>query len=219
MSVDIKAELMGLTPRSLACERAVEQPAPGVEESWFRRTLLTIGGFYSRESRLIRGAKVLYNDIVEQATNKDFYKAFGLEYRFATTYSLLCLHVWLALVRLRAEGKDGKDLAQMMYDNFQEDVEIRVRGEGVKVRVGKWLTDLEKNFYGSSLAYDKALKGEGELSEAIFRNVYGMEDGRRKQAEAMARYVQRELACFAMTDSDAVMSGKVKFSTEFLDGN
>ena len=59
--------------------------------------------------------------------------AFGLEYRFATTYSMLCLHVWLALVRLRAEGKDGKDLAQMMYDNFQEDVEIRVRAEGVKV--------------------------------------------------------------------------------------
>lgn len=27
--------------------------------------------------------------------------------------------------------------------------------EGVQVRVGKWLTDLEKNFYGSSLAYDK----------------------------------------------------------------
>ena len=65
---------MGLTPRSLAYERATEQPAPGVEESWLRRTLLTIGGFYSRESRLIRGAKVLYNDITEQATNKDFYK-------------------------------------------------------------------------------------------------------------------------------------------------
>ena len=64
---------MGLNPRSLAYERAVEQPAPGTEESWIRKTLLTIGGFYSRESRLIRGAKVLYNDIVEQATNKDFY--------------------------------------------------------------------------------------------------------------------------------------------------
>jgi hypothetical protein len=25
----------------------------------------------------------------------------------------------------------------------------------VQVRLGKWLTDLEKNFYGSSLAYDK----------------------------------------------------------------
>ncbi len=59
--------------------------------------------------------------------------AFGLEHKFATTYSLLCLHVWLTLVRLRVEGKDGKDLAQIMYDNFQEDVEIRVRAEGVKV--------------------------------------------------------------------------------------
>ena len=59
--------------------------------------------------------------------------AFGLEYRFATTYSLLCLHVWLALVRLRVEAKDGRDLAQMMYDNFQEDVEIRVLAEAVKV--------------------------------------------------------------------------------------
>ena len=73
--------------------------------------------------------------------------AFGLEYRFATTYSLLCLHVWLALVRLRVEAKDGKDLAQMMYDNFQEDVEVRVRAEGVKVSasllaVERFLTEL-----------------------------------------------------------------------------
>ena len=53
--------------------------------------------------------------------------------RFAPTYALLCLHVWLALVRLRAEGRDGRDMAQMMYEDFQEDVERRVRAEGVKV--------------------------------------------------------------------------------------
>lgn len=46
-----------------------------------------------------------------------------------------------------------------------------------------------------------------------------MDSEKRKQAEAMARYVQRELACLAMTDTDAVMSGKVKFSTDFLDSN
>lgn len=59
----------------------------------------------------------------------------GLELRFAPTYSLLCLHVWLALVRLRAEGADGRDMAQMMYEDFQEDVERRVRAEGVKARL------------------------------------------------------------------------------------
>ncbi len=61
--------------------------------------------------------------------------ALGLEKRFANSHAMLCLHVWLALVRLRAEGRDGKDLAQMVYEDFQEDVERRVHAEGVKVRV------------------------------------------------------------------------------------
>ena len=88
-----------------------------------------------------------------------------------------------------------------------------------------WLTDISCTIVrrgqrpGVSLPAAQALKGEGELSEAILRNVYGMDSGRRKQSEAMARYVQRELACLAMTDTEAVMSGKVKFSTDFLDSN
>lgn len=46
---------------------------------------------------------------------------------------MLCLHMWMLLVRLRAEGKDGKALAQMVYEAFQDNVEARVRAEGVKV--------------------------------------------------------------------------------------
>lgn len=46
---------------------------------------------------------------------------------------MLCLHMWMLLVRLRSEGKDGKALAQMVYELFQENVEARVRAEGVKV--------------------------------------------------------------------------------------
>ena len=59
--------------------------------------------------------------------------ALGLPDRFAATYSLLCLHVWLLLVRLRREGDDGRELAQILYEAFQDDVEIRVHAEGVKV--------------------------------------------------------------------------------------
>ena len=59
--------------------------------------------------------------------------ALGLPDRFVATYSLLCLHVWLLLVRLRREGDDGRELAQILYEAFQDDVEIRVHAEGVKV--------------------------------------------------------------------------------------
>lgn len=44
--------------------------------------------------------------------------------------------MWMLLVRLRSEGKDGKALAQMVYETFQDNVEARVRAEGVKVSSG-----------------------------------------------------------------------------------
>lgn len=52
---------------------------------------------------------------------------------FQHQHAVLSLHVWLLLVRLRAEGKDGRKLAQMLYDNFQDDVENKARKAGVKV--------------------------------------------------------------------------------------
>jgi hypothetical protein len=87
----------------------------------------------------------------------------GLPADFQPLHSSLCLHIWLLLVRLRAEGKPGKQLAQMLYDDFQTDVEERARAAGVRVRLSKQLTELEKQFYGSSMAYDKALAGEEAL--------------------------------------------------------
>ena len=42
---------------------------------------------------------------------------------------------------------------------------------GVQVRVGKWLTDLEKNFYGSSLAYDNVRSSSYQAVMVLARNV------------------------------------------------
>ena len=42
---------------------------------------------------------------------------------------------------------------------------------GVQVRVGKWLTDLEKNFYGSSLAYDKVRSFSSSSSDGFCMSV------------------------------------------------
>jgi hypothetical protein len=39
----------------------------------------------------------------------------GIPPEFQQQHSSLCLHIWLLLVRLRAEGKDGKSLAQVRW--------------------------------------------------------------------------------------------------------
>ncbi len=39
--------------------------------------------------------------------------AVGIPSEFQQVHSSLCLHIWMLLVRLRPEGKDGKQLAQV----------------------------------------------------------------------------------------------------------
>ena len=128
---------------------------------------------------------------------------------FRASFSLASLHLWLTLVRLRAEGDAGKLLGQELYDHFWEEMEARVRGEGVVVRLSKWMKELESAFYGSCTAYDAALAPgapEGALAGALRRNVL-MEHGGGAESAALARYVRHQLACLAVTDSSAIMSG------------
>jgi len=215
-STEFKNRLLNAPPASLASGRVIAEPYSGVEQNFFTKALLKLGGFYSKESRNLRGAKAWYNCVSEQIEDPRLYKAFGLQENFAQKYSMLCIHMWLLLVRLRSEGKSGKELAQLIHENFQEDVEFRVRAAGVKVRISKHLMDLEQMFFGGCLAYDKAVAGEEELSKAVLRNVYAGVPEKRKDAELLARYITRELACLALTPSEDVMNGSVDFSKRFL---
>ena len=60
-----------------------------------------------------------------------FLTAFVLEKNFRTTHAMLVLHVWMCLVRLRSEDKDGADFGQALYEIYNEDLERRVVTAGV----------------------------------------------------------------------------------------
>ncbi|KAL3132333.1 hypothetical protein ABBQ32_008911 [Trebouxia sp. C0010 RCD-2024] len=153
---------------------------------------------------------------MQQAAHKQLYEVFKLERKFASEYNMLCLHMWMLLVRLRSEGKDGKALAQMVYELFQENVEARVRAEGVKVRLNKWLNELEQMFYGMSFAFDKSLSGDDDITGALLRNFYNDDKSKQKAADTLARYTTRELACLAKTESEHVMAGQIRFSDDLF---
>lgn len=56
---------------------------------------------------------------------------FQLEKTFKTTFSLLVLHMWLVLRRLKEDGKEGVELGQYLYEIYNHDVELRVSKAGV----------------------------------------------------------------------------------------
>lgn len=180
---------------------------------WLVRLALSLGGFYSKESTNQRAADRLYASVVAQVENDELMDALQIERTFRGEHAALVLHVWLVLSRLRrVPGGAGKELSQVMYDTFQDDVEHRVHREGVRVRVGKWLNELEQSFYGAALAYDEALRGgSGDLAKVLHRNVYHGE-GDDARARTLERYVRRELGCLSMTEAGAVLEGRVRFS-------
>ncbi|GJN07406.1 hypothetical protein PR202_ga25235 [Eleusine coracana subsp. coracana] len=105
-------------------------------------------------------------------------KDIDLEKTFKTTFSLLVLHMWLVLRRLKEEGKDGVKFGQYIYEMYNHDVELRVSKAGVNLLLTKWMKELEKIFYGNIVKYDAAISPEArqdDLVNVIWRNIYAEE--------------------------------------------
>jgi len=77
--------------------------------------------------------KFCYTSVSSSGTLNFFHllAVFNLEKTFKTTFSLLVLHMWLCLRRLKQEGKDGVEFGQYLYEIYNHDVELRVSKAGV----------------------------------------------------------------------------------------
>ncbi|CAH8285547.1 unnamed protein product [Eruca vesicaria subsp. sativa] len=186
-----------------------------------RRFILKMLLFYSKQSTSIRGANVIYKRIIAQVDTPAIYDVFNLERTFKITYSLLVLHLWLVLRRLKEEGKEGVDLGQYVYEIYNHNVEVRVSKAGVNLLLLTWMKELERIFYGNVMAYDTALLPDAkpnDLQIKLWRNIFS-DDGTTtpdetelKAAKAMARYVRREVGSLSLTDKESMFSGNFSFT-------
>ncbi|PSR93304.1 Ubiquinol-cytochrome-c reductase complex assembly factor like [Actinidia chinensis var. chinensis] len=198
---------------SKPCSLALPHDSPlRIEEPKYegiRHIILKLMLFYSKQSKSIRGANVVYRRIVSQVDKPAIYNVFSMEKTFKTTFSLLVLHMWLYLRRLKQEGNEGVEFGQYLYEIYNHDVELRVSKAGVNLLLTRWMKDLEKIFYGNIVAYDAALLPESkqdELENVLWRNVFS-DDGSSvtndaaglRAVQAMSRYVRRECTCLSLT--------------------
>ncbi|XP_020094007.1 ubiquinol-cytochrome-c reductase complex assembly factor 1 isoform X1 [Ananas comosus] len=163
---------------SKPCSLALVRDSPlRVEEPRFegiRRIIFKLLLFYSKQSKSIRGANVVYRRVISQVDKPAIYDVFQLEKTFKTTFSLLVLHMWLVLRRLKEDGKEGVQFGQYLYEIYNHDLELRVSKAGVNLLLIKWMKELEKIFYGNIVAYDAAMKPEArhdDLANAIWRQI------------------------------------------------
>ncbi|RLN35734.1 ubiquinol-cytochrome-c reductase complex assembly factor 1 [Panicum miliaceum] len=195
-------------PCSLALPPDSPLRAADPQYEGIKRFMLTLLLFYSKQSKAIRGANVVYDRITYQVDAPAIYDVFQLEKTFKTTFSLLVLHMWLVLRRLKEEGKEGVKFGQLIYEMYNHDVELRVSKAGVNLLLTKWMKELEKIFYGNIVKYDAVISPEArqdDLVNVIWRNIYAEEGSEAMDAaaapavHALARYTRREATCLSLT--------------------
>ncbi|KAJ9048768.1 Serine carboxypeptidase 3 [Entomophthora muscae] len=166
----------------------------------------------------VRQVNTIYFTCIEVLEkNKDFFfKECGLPDNFQTWFSLGQLHIWIAMVRIRAET-DGRKVNQNLVNRFFNGVEFHIRDCGVNSEriVAKTAKSLIEAFRGGNLAYDEGIcKSDAVLAAALWRNLFTTADGsiKGKQITYMVRYVRQQLKHVDGISSNYVFNGLITFT-------
>jgi cytochrome b pre-mRNA-processing protein 3 len=154
----------------------------------------------------------LYTAAVGAARNPLVFDALGVPDTLDGRFDLVSLHVALLIRRLRADADPaGPELAQAVFDAMFADMDVNLREMGVSdLAVGKRVKRMWEAFHGRALAYEAALNGEGDLADALRRNVWRGEapEGAAEALAARARAVATALGAQGMA---ALKAGQVEF--------
>ncbi|XP_001626102.3 ubiquinol-cytochrome-c reductase complex assembly factor 1 [Nematostella vectensis] len=167
-----------------------------------------LGGFYSKSSVLTRSAMAMYKCCVEGINYEDFFRACGMPDTFQSWFLINQLHIWMCLVRLKREGKDGQYLYRKLVSIMWQDVEARMKimGQIDSTVVRESLHELVQEFYGLIFAYDEGLLSHDRvLAAALWRNMFHDNRTDAVQLASMVEYVRRQVQHLDGLDSKEIL--------------
>lgn len=156
----------------------------------------------------------LYGAIVAQSRNPVFYTDYGVPDSIEGRFEMILLHAFALFHRLRDEPEERRALGQLVFDRFCIDMDANLREMGVgDLTVPKKMKRIAGAFYGRVGVYDAALAaaGDGELADALLRNVYAGDAGRQRQAQALAGYVRGLTAVMAGQSFERLARAEIEF--------
>ena len=162
-----------------------------------------------------RAAAALYESIVEQAREPEFFASLGVPDSLDGRFETVALHVFLVLRRLKSDVSDASGFAQALLDAFFADMDRSLREMGVSdLGVGRRVKEMAKALYGRIQAYEKGIEenGDAALEAALRRNLYGtVAAPRLADLAAVAGYVHRQNEALAAQPLAELRAGRVAF--------
>ncbi len=142
-----------------------------------------------RERR--QSAQALFHAVVAQARQPVFYARLGIPDTLEGRFEVLALHMFLVLERLRAEGADGRVMAQELVDAFVGDMDTTLRELGVgDLSIPKKVRRMTAAFYDRLGDYGSALPEPDPEALAAVVETYVYAQGDPGPAARVATYMR-----------------------------
>ena len=156
-----------------------------------------------------------YGAIVGQARLPEFFTTLGVPDTLDGRFEMICLHAFLFLRRLKAEGTGAAGIGQQIVDTMFADFDRSLREIGTgDLSVGRQIKRMAEAFYGRVRAYEDGLAGDDEaLCAALQRNVYGTAAATPVQLARLAAYLRCETEGLAGQPASSLLAGTIAFGT------
>jgi len=164
-------------------------------------------------NRVRDAADLAYRCVVEQARQPIFFTRYGVPDTLDGRFELICLHAFLYLHRLKAEGPQAKQIGQSFFDRMFTDFDRALREMGTgDLSVGKHVKRMVRAFYGRIRAYEEGLSADAPtLDAALIRNVFGTVPGSPQLTGMMARYVRSAAIELRRQPTADLLAGHISF--------
>ena len=168
-------------------------------------------GLFSRADPQKEAARSLFRALAEQARRADFYTRFKVPDTIDGRFDLLALHGYIVMEGLRGEGPRGERIGTHLATAIFESLEEALRELGVgDTGIARRIKAMADAFYGRLAAYSSA-KDPAAMADALLRNLYRGENGRRAEAELLTDYVFASRESAQRADGSLV-AGAISFA-------
>ncbi len=159
-------------------------------------------------------AERLYDAVVVQARQPEFYAQAGVPDTLDGRFELIALHAFVILRRLKFDRDRTKDLAQALFDRMFEDMDRSLREMGAgDLGVGRRVKAMASAFYGRIGAYESGLAEDDSALHAVLgRNLYGTASADPACIAAMGRYLRGQIDFVDAQPLERLMDGDIDFA-------
>nr|CAD7454953.1 unnamed protein product [Timema tahoe] len=190
--------------------------APNEPEFGFvKRMMKRAGWFNTSKTRLRVSGYYLYENVADKVDYALFFKEFKLSDTFFSWFLVTELHVWMTLVRVMAEGKDGRFTRNVVVEAMWSDTATRAKKLGPVNPAGvkEQIHDLSQQFNAALLSYDEGLLGDDRvLAGAIWRRFFQREVDSPQGIERLVSYIRQQVKLLdALTREEVLLKPNIKW--------